>query len=235
MHKESCFITLTYSDENLPLDQGLHKEHHQKFIRDLRYQVRPSKIKYFLAGEYGEKLGRPHYHAIIFGYDFKDKKLWKMTKGNPLYHSHLLQQVWKKGYTSVGTVTLQSARYVASYCNKKVTGARAAEHYTKSHLISGNEVEVIPEYAAMSNGLGKSWLEKFEGDVYPSDNLIHQGKKVKTPRYYDKQQDPELIEFIKEKRRKRLEKHKKDLTPYRLSVRENHHKAKHQLKRRTLK
>ena len=48
--EKSCFITLTYSDENNPII--LKKSDFQKFIKRLRKDY---DIKYFACGEYGDK------------------------------------------------------------------------------------------------------------------------------------------------------------------------------------
>jgi hypothetical protein len=46
----------------------------------LRKKISPLKIRFFHCGEYGDKTRRPHYHALIFGYGFPDKKLFKKQK-----------------------------------------------------------------------------------------------------------------------------------------------------------
>jgi hypothetical protein len=63
------FITLTYSDEHLPEDGSLNPEHLTRFWKRLRKNESADKkdwIRYFACGEYGEKRGRPHYHAMVF-------------------------------------------------------------------------------------------------------------------------------------------------------------------------
>lgn len=66
-HEKACFLTLTYDDRHLPTDFRVHKEHLQKYFKRLRKNdKRP--FKYFACGEYGDMFGRPHYHAILFGY-----------------------------------------------------------------------------------------------------------------------------------------------------------------------
>ena len=80
------------------------------------------RIRFFHCGEYGESTSRPHYHAIIFGYDFPDKKKWRTTdRGDILYRSPLLETLWDKGSSEIGSVTFESAAYVARYSLKKIT------------------------------------------------------------------------------------------------------------------
>ena len=73
LHRFSSFITLTYNDEHLPSDRSLNVEHFQRFMKRLRKHLEPLKIRFFHCGEYGDKFRRPHYHAIVFGYDFPDR------------------------------------------------------------------------------------------------------------------------------------------------------------------
>lgn len=125
MHKASCFVTLTYSEESVPCDGSLRIEDYQKFLKRLRKMV-PNKLRFFLAGEYGEKKNRPHFHLAIFGLDY-------ITAGGPHGISGLVQTAWSKrcgnfmgipvykslGYTTVGTLTFDSAQYIAGYITKK--------------------------------------------------------------------------------------------------------------------
>ena len=71
MHKENCFLTLTYDDEHLPKGEKLEKEEMQKFWKRLR-KATGTKIRYYMAGEYGTEGGRPHYHACVFGWKPRD-------------------------------------------------------------------------------------------------------------------------------------------------------------------
>jgi len=88
LYQDNCFITLTYNDENLPKTQTLVLEDVQKFWKRLRKHFKTKQIRYYLAGEYGELTLRPHYHACVFGFDFKDKILWSIREGNK-FTSHL--------------------------------------------------------------------------------------------------------------------------------------------------
>ncbi len=201
LHEKNSFITLTYNDENLPEDGSLNKKHFQDFMKRLRKQLDKEgiKIRYYHCGEYGEKLKRPHYHAIICGYDFPDRKLFKVKQGVRLYRSEMLERLWQYGFSTVGDVTFESAAYVARYVLKKVTGDKAEEHYQGKQQ----------EYTTMSRrpGIGKEWLLKYKDDVYNYDHvIIRNGIKCRPPKYYDEIYDeiePEKMEKIKIKRRKK--------------------------------
>jgi hypothetical protein len=130
MHPKNCFITLTYNNEHLPSDGSLNYEVFQLFMKRLRKKYGKG-IRFYMCGEYGDKLGRPHFHACLFGHDFADKKLWKTTDSkSKLYRSAELEKLWPYGFSSVGDVTFESAAYVARYIMKKVSGDASESHYT---------------------------------------------------------------------------------------------------------
>ena len=142
LHEHNCFITLTYDDTHLPSDQSLHYRDFQLFIKRLRKRFPTTKISYYMAGEYGENFGRPHYHACIFGLDFHDKKLWKRTtSGSLIYRSSDLEALWPFGYSSIGDVNFESAAYVARYIMKKQTNK---QHYQYSDLETGEIIQMTP-------------------------------------------------------------------------------------------
>lgn len=192
----NCFITLTYNDEHLPEDRSLDYEDFQKFMKRLRKRFsgvavgtlpQPHPIRFYMAGEYGENFGRPHFHACLFNFDFDDKREWMKTKsGSKIYRSKALEELWPFGFSSIGDVNFQSAAYVARYIMKKVTGKNADEHY-ESVTPDGEIVERRPEFNKMSlkPGIGAGWYQKFKTDVYPHDYVVVNGKKVKPPRFYD--------------------------------------------------
>lgn len=209
LHPENCFITLTYNDENLPHDLSLNKAHHQKFMKRLRKYIGGEKrIKYFHAGEYGSKGQRPHYHTILFNYDFKDKELLSERNGNLLYTSPLLSKIWDKGFVTIGDVTFESAAYVARYCLKKINEVdpnhrdyeRYIDQYSRINQETGEINFVLPEYSTQSNGIGKEWMKKYQSDLRKGFITIN-GVKVDIPRYYlDKLEeiDNDLYQEIKE-------------------------------------
>lgn len=202
LHEDNCFLTLTYSNEHVPKNLSLNKKHFTDFMKRLREHLDRKynkQIRYFMCGEYGEKNKRPHFHAIIFGHDFKDKIIYfdGKKKKHPDFVSKELSTIWKYGISTIGTVTAKSAGYVASYTLKKIKGRDAKNYYG----------ERVPEYATMSrNGaIGKKWLEKYMSDVYNkyTDYIVVDNKKFKIPRMYDQiysQKFPEKFLEVKKKR-----------------------------------
>ncbi len=224
LHERNSFVTLTYNDDNLPEDRSLSIRHLQLFMKRLRKQY-GAGIRFYACGEYGEKLGRPHYHLCLFNFEPPDKKLHKQINGKNLYTSKSLDQIWGKGFTLTGDVTFQSAAYVARYIMKKINGSEATLHYETVDSETGEIQNIKPEFTTMSRrpGIGTNWLRKFSTDVYPDDFIVVNGKKMRPPRFYDKQfeitnQDDFLL--LKRRRTRAAIKHSDNNTPARLKTRE---------------
>lgn len=142
-HEKACFITLTYSDENLPFVQSadaicgqnilgfvptLRQKDFQDFMKRLRKKLSKlpviselgissdicckhlagrKTLKVFYCGEYGEATLRPHYHAILFGLSIHEAE-------------QFVHDCWQLGHVMVGSLTVESIRYVAGYVQKKL-------------------------------------------------------------------------------------------------------------------
>lgn len=240
LHVENSFVTLTYDDEHLPESGSLDVRHFQLFIKKLRarvYEERGIRFRFYHCGEYGEQYGRPHYHACLFGLDFPDKRLWKVERGNRLYKSSFLEEVWSNGHCIIGEVTFNSAAYVARYITKKITGEKAAEWYEYIDPNTGEIHELKPEYTTMSRrpGIGHGWFKDFKSDVYPGDFVVVNGKKMKPPKYYDRQYEvvcPSDYAKMKAKRVINAKVHEANSTPERLKVREKIQKARYKMLKR---
>ena len=176
-YEKTCFLTLTYDEVHKPQDQSIHKADLQKFFKRLRRDIEPAKIRYFASGEYGDTSGRPHYHAIIFGLGCSetDRKLY--------------QDNWPYGFIYTGTVTYQSARYVAEYVLKKYDGKLAVSEYGDREI----------PFCLMSKGIGKQFVLDNQDYLEQNQGFTVQGAKVGLPRYYqskmtglDKQQIRQL-------------------------------------------
>lgn len=245
LHEENMFLTLTYDNENLPQYGSLStgkRSHFQLFMKRLRQHVSRTEqgktIRFFHCGEYGEKMQRPHYHAIIFNHDFPDKALYTQREDVNLYISDTLNNLWGHGFCTIGDVTFDSAAYVARYVMKKINVSKASPEKYLFHYTSVDEFgemhELAPEYTTMSRrpGIAYEWYKKWKRDVYPSDEITHQGRTLRTPAYYDKLFDAEQPDKLLEVKKCRLEKARKqhaNNTPERLATREQFQALKSKL------
>lgn len=233
LYPENSFITLTYNDDNLPAGGTLVKSHYQKFMKRLRKHNPGVKIRYFQCGEYGDKNRRPHYHACLFNFDFKDKIPWKEENGTTLYISAELTQLWPYGFSTIGEVTFDSAAYVARYIMKKLNGKKAEDvnpetglkHYENYDSQSGEIIPIQPEYTTMSRrpGIAADWYDQYKDDVYPSDFVVINGKRMRPSKFYDsilERTHQDEYERIKAKRKRKAKNYASDNTPERLAVRE---------------
>lgn len=239
MHEASChdvswFVTLTYDDAHLPVDRSVDVRHFQLFMKRLR-KWHGKSVRFFHVGEYGNRcahgevpcaagcrVGRPHYHAIVFGLELPDVKARGARRGNTYFESETLAKLWGHGFCVLGSVTVQSAGYVARYCLKKVNGVNEEAHYV---VCDGNgELRVVrPEYCTMSRrpGIGSEWFSKYGSDVFPSDEIPIPGSGVVkgVPRFYEeilKEVDPELYVAVRLKRQEFFEAHADGFSPERL-------------------
>lgn len=227
LHSQNCFITLTYSPENIPAHGSLVKKHFQDFMKRYRKRFPDIKLRYYYCGEYGDLNKRPHYHACIFGHDFSDKYHWRSNeRGDKIWRSPTLEKLWPFGSSEIGSVTYESAAYVARYIVKKQTGEKARDHYTEYDSDTGEIHSFrLPEFTDMSRrpGIGSEWFSKYSSDVYNHDYVVINGKKCPPPRYYDKLltvADPEHMEYLKYERFERAKQFLDNNTPERLSTRE---------------
>ena len=213
MSDQNSFLTLTYNDkeaDKLPFQSGLDVTHWQKFAKRLRHH---GKFRFLACGEYTEK-GRAHFHAAVLSHSFAhDRYPWKRTKqGHWLYRSPTLESLWKHGYSWIGSLSFDSAAYVAGYVTKKVIGAQQDQDYLNKYLrvdkYTGEVGYVRREFAIMSRnpGLGKPFFDEFHHDLYPRDYCVINGAKVQVPRYYDswlQRTNPYMYWYIKNKRKDR--------------------------------
>ena len=228
MHEKNCYVTLTYAE--IPEGGSLVKNELSKFMKRLRKSQGPA-IRFFGCGEYGDKLGRPHYHSIIFNWKPKDLRPFKENKSNQMiYTSRQLDKIWTHGHTYIGEATFQSSAYVARYILKKINGQQQESHYKTIDPATGEITkDLIPEFTAQSlgdentGGIGKSWYEKYGlTDAHNRDEIILAGRKFPVPRYYDKlleKRDPARYALLKRARLRNAGQHAENNTPARLKVR----------------
>ena len=154
--KDSCFVTLTYNDESLPLnivdpylfysDEEIkeHSEldylyipthnprHLQLFLKRLRKQLKES-CRYYAVGEYGTRFGRSHLHIMFFGVAFTSENV------------RIIERCWPYGFVKVTPFFKETCSYIAGYVQKKLYGK---EKYMFR----------LPEFMRCSHHLGERWL-----------------------------------------------------------------------------
>lgn len=133
-HTRKSFLTLTYSDGNLPLcvrSSGVRTESPprstlrpldlQNWLKRLRKAIEPERVRFFAVGEYGEISERPHYHVALFGVESCQNTF---TCGDARFccdQCRLFYNTWGLGNIFAGKLQLESAGYIAGYVTKKMT------------------------------------------------------------------------------------------------------------------
>lgn len=164
---------------------------------------RPLGIRYFLAGEYGDRTMRPHYHAIMMNCPLNDIRFIGNNKlGMPLYTSDLMTETWGFGHVTIGRMTWQTAAYVARYTLKKASGDTDALY---------EKLGLEPEYTVMSRmpGIGCEYLMKHSQEIYTDDEIIlpalskDKPNVQRPPKYFDRvfqEIDPKTVAKVKSRR-----------------------------------
>ena len=150
---EACFITLTYNNKSLPLNEKgeitLKEKDVVDFLKRLRKKEKgkytvynpiskkyENSIRYFYCGEYGPTTGRPHYHMIIFNWKPNDLRYWKTNKkGVAMYKSKMLQNTWGNGFITVQDCNFNTSAYTARYTLKKAgLQSKRRDYYYKEEI-----------------------------------------------------------------------------------------------------
>lgn len=213
-HEFNCFVTLTYRPEKLPMGGTLVPSHPRNWIKRLRKSLWPRRLRYYLVGEYGEISQRPHYHAALFGCGLSD--------------TQTIEDTWGDGYAYVGTLTKDSAQYIARYVTKRLNG----KDERSLDILKGR----YPEYARMSlkPGIGAEAMKDL-GDLLTTDQGIDlmetHGQDVPTCVQQGKRKLP-LGRYLRKKLREKVgdedemrQLSKEECTKEMLQVREEARKA----------
>lgn len=189
MHEHNHFITLTYSDEYLKSPK-LQYHDFQNFVKRLREHItrditdpdlkKQLSISYIVTGEYGEKNKRPHWHAIFFNLRLSDLIPLPDTElGHKTFFSPTIERLWGLNDSTsrpnvIGSVTIESAGYVARYASKKLVHGLDHEHdYQPIHKTSSR------------HAIGKTWIEKHWKQVFSLGYIrLPNGSQTKIPRYF---------------------------------------------------
>lgn len=167
-HDKNCCVTLTYNDDNLPDDGMLYYRHVQLFLKKLRKDFAPEKVRFFCSGEYGDRYSRPHYHIILFGYYPTDGEYMFQRHGVRYFKSEYLNKLWSHGFATFSAVTEKSAFYCAKYLQK----------------LNFSDMPVKPfVHMSLKPGIG---YQAYDSDMVFSSKLYVGGRAFSLPRFYRK-------------------------------------------------
>lgn len=181
--KTCVFLTLTYDEQNLPEGGNVSKDDLQNFISDLRAICGPG-LRYFFCSEYGETesaTNRPHYHGLVFN---APDYLWiepcsgasriEKRSGKSGYISFVntyYNDIWRKGFVTVGTPCPQRIGYLAGYY---VSKGRVPEGHQSNFSLMSRRPGIGSVFATRM-------VEQFSRRPATTS---HTGRPVAIPRYY---------------------------------------------------
>lgn len=168
-HASSVFVTLTYNDQHLPSDGCLVPDHLQLWLKRIRRELAPHRVRFFACGEYGGETWRPHYHLALFG-------MPGCANGSTNYNIRgeveccqscsCVSETWGLGRVQLAPLTGQSASYIAGYVTKKLGESSRPSglvpEFQRMSLRPGLGADAMD---AVSSALIQFSLEKTEIDV----------------------------------------------------------------------
>lgn len=216
LHDSMIFLTLTYSDDKIPVAEMVDEEtgeifkHHtlryrdfQLFMKRLRKYLDGRKVRFMVCGEYGSHTYRPHYHAILFGVSLDDFGLScehsANSHGDILYTNEVLERLWSNGYILLSGATVATIGYVAGYVAKKSLVVKPKQFYEFTGC--------VPPFIKSSNrpGLGFAWFSdncsRFDS-VYDYVSVPTDSEPVKirlTPSWKEKWERRQIYEPLVKK------------------------------------
>lgn len=136
-YKSWYFFTLTYNDLTVPWKNNklsLRKDDITKMIKRINKDVkkRMGEWRYFVAGEYGERTKRPHYHMVAFS----TVPILETVRSNWNYGQVDRQIAW----------SYKAISYTVGYANKKI-----GMDWDK---------RVEKPFNKFSKGIGREWIHE---------------------------------------------------------------------------
>lgn len=152
-----CFITLTYKENPYILIKKDLQNFFKRLRAYLKYNGFQGKIRYYGAGEYGSLNNRPHFHAIIYGWqDTKADYLTINKKMNIVYQSEIIEKCWGLGRTSYQKFDEHEAPYIALY-------ETARESWKKGYKVTREKLKTLEEiYRRQNISKGRRIMLGFE-------------------------------------------------------------------------
>lgn len=192
-HEKMCLVVLTYDRAHVRVGMKTKEGNNlftlwhrdvQLYLKKLRKKVKSlydKELRYYVAGEYGDKLQRPHYHLVLFGLNKDDRNLIDHT----WEHGKVL---WDKKNRPLDE---KGFAYACGYINKKIHEGSYDLYYTKKGIIA--------PYQRMSKGLGKVVAMR-DKEKFIKNGFKYEGTNQRVPRAYIKWwkgNEPESIARIK--------------------------------------
>lgn len=102
---------------------------------------RIKKVRYIVAGEYGSKKGRSHWHAVLFIYGAKAKDALR-DMGIEI-NKRVKFKAWKHGHTYVQNPDMNGFKYVLKYLMKDQEQSVNVSHFamSKGHYREGKVID----------------------------------------------------------------------------------------------
>lgn len=175
--KSAYFITLTYDTENVPwnadedgnpINYSVSKRDAQLFLKRLRKNIWPFKVRFFLVSEYGPTSYRPHYHLLLFNYpnELKDSIIERV------------ESAWNQGFVTISSVNPARIAYVCGYC---LDNSDLPEDFTKNFMLCSRRPAIGHQFLDDINTV--NYLRhKQDGLCYIRIN--GESVPVRIPRYY---------------------------------------------------
>lgn len=213
----ALFVTLTYTPDQedficsydyvidcdeVPEDIEMHKHltlvpsHVARYIHDVRqYFERKHNwkgVRFYLCGEYGSKMYRPHFHIILLNLPPMDYKVHHTNSmGNAFFEIPELAALWRNpdattadksfGFVCFAEVSWESIAYTARYCLKKFNDQDERNLFIKANI--------HPVFSSKSThpGLGYEFYQNYKESIF-RDNQINlpNGRVCGVPRYFKK-------------------------------------------------
>lgn len=156
---KACFVTLTYSNSNVPFFEVDGKKYLTVWKQDIKDWIKRFRtnyerltgvkgIRYFLCSEYGPKTKRPHYHCIFFGLDKND--------------IYLALQDWQARFGFTLAKDIDYSEQKSLECSARYVSKYACKGFLENPFCSESESPAV-----FSTFLQRSWQ-----DVYKSASLV---------------------------------------------------------------
>lgn len=185
--ESAWFITLTYKNENLPMNKGIptiekkaiqlfikrvRKEHYTLNMKGAPRYLRMSPVRYYAVGEYGSNTDRPHYHVILFNIHYAQ--------------AQNLDKRWQLGELHMSPVSDANIHYITKFHVNKKEDREILDEETGELVKLGTLRQKEFSLMSTNKGIGHQYVERIK--QWHTDNgnnyVINNGYKQRVPRYY---------------------------------------------------